>query len=81
MDLDFWAGPGVCMHEQLVQICMHDILHTSPRKMTFVSDRKSAGYKGHCCAVMLLTSYNIRACPCKSSDVISLKYTDISGVF
>ena len=24
------------MHDQ---ICMHDILHTSPRKMTFVPDR------------------------------------------
>ena len=27
----------------------------------------------------MLTSYIIRACPCKHSDVISLKYTDIRG--
>ena len=28
-----------------------------------------------------ITSYKISARPCKSSDVISLKYTDIRGVF
>jgi len=56
-------------------------LHTAPRKMTFVP--KSVGYKGHllCTDVSAITSYKIRARPCKSSNVISLKYTDIRGVF
>ena len=38
VDLDFWVGHMVYkyMHEQ---ICMHDILHTAPQKMTFVPDR------------------------------------------
>jgi len=41
------------------------------------------GYKGHllCTDANAITSYKIRARPCKSSDVISLKYTDIRGVF
>ena len=30
---------------------------------------------------LMLMSYIIRARPCKSSDVISLKYMDIRGVF
>ena len=51
VDLDFWAGHMAYkyMHEQ---ICMHDILYMSPQKMTFVPDRKSVRYKGHCCVVM-----------------------------
>ena len=72
----FWAGAG---HEATninicIILCMHNILHTSPQKMTFVPDRKSVGNKGH-----LLMSYIIHARPCKDSDVISLKNTDIRG--
>ena len=33
-----------------------------------------------CTDVIAITSYKIRGRPCKSSDVISLKYTDIRGV-
>ena len=65
------------MHDQ---ICIHDIA-MSPRKMTFVPNQKDrSGTKIICCA-SAITSYKIRARPCKSSDVISLKYTDIRGVF
>ena len=44
VDLDFWAG-------HMAYKYMHDICNV-PQKMTFVPDRKSVGYKGHCCAVM-----------------------------
>jgi len=61
---------------------MHDILHISPHKMTFVPDRNWSGTKVIVCAdVRAITSYKIRAHPCKSSDVITLKYTDILGEF
>ena len=33
------------------------------------------------CMLSAVTSYIIHACPCKSSDVFSLKYMDICGVF
>ena len=46
---ELWVGPGACIWSMHEQIRMQDILHTSPRKMTFVPDK---GYKGHFCAVM-----------------------------
>ena len=68
------------MHEQ---ICMHDILHTSPQKMNDLCTRLKIGrvQRSLLCGDVAITSYQIFAHPCKSSDVISLKYTDIRGVF
>ena len=45
--------------------------------MTFVPDRKIGRVQRS--FDLMLTSYIIRARPCKHSDVISLKYTDIRG--
>ena len=44
---------------------------------------KKSVYKGHllCTDVSAITLYKVHAHPSKSSDVISLKYTDIHGVF
>ena len=62
---------------------MHDIAHVTSENDLCTRPKKSVGYKGHllCADVSAITSYKVRACPCKSSDVISLKYTDIRRVF
>ena len=46
--------------------------------MTFAPERRSVRYKGHslCGDVIAITSEIILARPCKSGDVIKLKYTD-----
>ena len=55
---------------------MHDIMHTSPQND--LCTRQKIGRVQRSFDLML-TSYIIRARPCKHSVVISLKYTDIRG--
>ena len=56
------------------QICIHDITHITSKNDLCTQPKKIGQVQR---SFVVRVSYKIRARPCKSSDVISLKYTDI----